>query len=99
MAISIYDLYLLITITKNDFGIVGMQINDTIILTDARFSALKENELLNAKFTAKSKGKLTPGSSLIFNRCVLIQDGNVMSLRQKECHTTYRLGGRSYTLV
>jgi hypothetical protein len=42
-----------------------MQIDDTIILADERFSTLEENKLLNAKFTAKSKEKLTPDSSLI----------------------------------
>jgi endonuclease YncB( thermonuclease family) len=61
-----------------------MQTNDTIILANARFSTLEKNELLNAKFTAKPKEKLTPGSPLIFNKYILIQDGNIMSLRQKE---------------
>jgi hypothetical protein len=84
MATSIYDLCLLITTIENGFGIVGMQIDDTIILTDEYFSILEKNELLNAKFTVKSKEKLTPNSLLIFNGYVLVQDGNTMSLRQKE---------------
>jgi hypothetical protein len=84
MATSTYDPCLLITITKNGFGIVRMQTDDTIILADERFSTLEENELLNAKFTVKPKEKLTPDSPLIFNGCVLVQDGNAMSLRQKE---------------
>jgi hypothetical protein len=37
MAISIYDLYLLVIITENGFSIVGMQIDDTIILADEPF--------------------------------------------------------------
>jgi hypothetical protein len=81
MATSTYDPYLLVTIIKNRFGIVKMQINDTIILADEPFSTLEENELLNAKFIAKSKEKLTPDSPLIFNKCVLVQDGNTISLR------------------
>jgi hypothetical protein len=84
MATLIYDPCLLITITENNFDIVGMQTDDTIILADEHFSTLKENELLIAKFTAKLKEKLTPDSPLIFNGYVLIQDGNVISLRQKE---------------
>jgi hypothetical protein len=40
--------------------------------------------LLNAKFIAKPKEKLIPNSPLIFNGCVLVQDSNTMSLRQKE---------------
>jgi hypothetical protein len=72
MAISIYDPYLLITIIENRFGIVGMQIDNIIILADESFLTLKENELLNVKFIIKSKEKLIPNSSLIFNGCVLV---------------------------
>jgi hypothetical protein len=61
-----------------------MQIDDTIILADEPFSTLEKNELLNVKFIAKPKERLTPDSPLIFNRYILIQDGNTMSLRQKE---------------
>jgi hypothetical protein len=72
MTTSIYDLYLLITITENDFDIVRMQTDDTIILANEHFSTLEENELLNAKFIIKLKEKLIPDSPLIFNGCVLI---------------------------
>jgi hypothetical protein len=84
MATSTYDPCLLVTTTENGFGIVGMQIDDIIILADEPFSTLEKNELLNAKFIAKPKEKLTSNSPLIFNGCVLIQDGNTMSLRQEE---------------
>jgi hypothetical protein len=84
MATSTYDLCLLVTTTENRFGIVEMQIDDTIILVNEYFLTLEENELLNVKFIAKSKEKLTPDSPLIFNGCVLVQNGNAMSLRQKE---------------
>jgi hypothetical protein len=84
MAISIYDPCLLITIIENRFGIVGMQTDDIIILIDEPFSTLEENELLNARFITKPKEKLTPNSPLIFNGCVLVQDGNIISFRQKK---------------
>jgi hypothetical protein len=84
MTISTYDLYLLVTTIENRFGIVGMQTNDIIILTDEPFLTLEKNELLNAKFIAKPKEKLTPDSPLIFNGCVLVQDGNTISFRQKK---------------
>jgi hypothetical protein len=71
MAISTYDPCLLVTITENRFDIIGMQINDTIILADEPFSTLEENELLNAKFIVKPKEKLISDSPLIFNRYVL----------------------------
>jgi hypothetical protein len=72
MAISTYDLCLLVTITENGFDIVRMQTDDIIILTDEPFLILEKNELLNAKFIAKSKEKLTSDSPLIFNKCVLV---------------------------
>jgi hypothetical protein len=72
MATSTYDPCLLVTTTENGFGIVGMQTDDIIILADEPFLTLEENELLNAKFIAKSKEKLTSDSSLIFNECVLV---------------------------
>ena len=84
MAILIYDPCLLITTIEDGFSIVKIQIDDIIILADEHFLILEENELLNAKFIAKPKKKLIPNSLLIFNGYVLVQDGNTMSLRQKE---------------
>jgi hypothetical protein len=81
MTILTYDPCLLITIIEDRFSIIKMQINDIIILANEYFLTLEENELLNAKFIVKSKEKLTPDSSLIFNKYVLVQDGNTMSLR------------------
>jgi hypothetical protein len=72
MAISTYDPCLLVTIIENGFSIVRMQTDDTIILADEYFLTLEKNELLNAKFIAKPKEKLTSDSLLIFNGCVLI---------------------------
>jgi hypothetical protein len=84
MTTSTYDLCLLITTIESGFGIVRMQTDDIIILIDEPFLTLEKNELLNAKFIAKPKEKLIPNSLLIFNKYVLVQDGNTMSLRQKE---------------
>jgi hypothetical protein len=81
MATSIYDPYFLISITEDSFGIVGMQTDDTIILAAERFSTLKKDELVKAKFLAKPKEKLTAELPLIFNGCVLSQDGRTISLR------------------
>jgi hypothetical protein len=72
MTISTYDSCLLVIIIKNGFNIVGMQINNIIILADEHFLILEKNELLNAKFITKSKEKLIPDSLLIFNGCVLV---------------------------
>jgi hypothetical protein len=61
-----------------------MQIDDIIILADKHFLILEKNELLNAKFITKPKEKLTSDSPLIFNKYILVQNGNIISLRQKE---------------
>jgi len=42
---STYDPCLLITTLKEIFRVVGMQIDDTIILTNKKFLALKEDKL------------------------------------------------------
>jgi hypothetical protein len=72
MTISTYDPCLLIIIIENGFNIVRMQTDDIIILVNKSFLTLEKNELLNAKFIAKLKKKLTSDSPLIFNKCVLI---------------------------
>ena len=83
MTTSTYDPCFLIS-TTDKFGVVGMQIDDTIILADEQFAALEEDELIKAELLAKPKEKLTPESPLVFNGCVLIQADRTISLRQKE---------------
>ena len=45
MTTSTYNPYLLITTLKEVFRVVGMQTDDTIILANEQFLALKEDEL------------------------------------------------------
>jgi hypothetical protein len=71
MITSTYDPCFLISITEDQFGVVGMQTDDTIILANKRFSTLKKNKLVKAKFLAKPKKKLTAELPLIFNGCIL----------------------------
>ncbi|KAM4055171.1 hypothetical protein HRG_005976 [Hirsutella rhossiliensis] len=51
----------------DNFGIVGMQTDDTLMLGTQRFSALEEAELVKAQFRAKPKTTMTPGTSIDFN--------------------------------
>ncbi|HEY2455482.1 MAG TPA: hypothetical protein VGI71_23255 [Scandinavium sp.] len=81
MTTSTYDPCFLITTSKDKFGLVGMQTDDTIILADEQFSTLEEKELI---FLAKPKEKLTPKTALIFNGCILTRSGDELMLRQKE---------------
>jgi hypothetical protein len=45
MATSTYDLCLLITTTKDAFGMVGIQTDDTLILASDEFSQKEDSEL------------------------------------------------------
>ena len=45
MATSTYDPCLLITTTKDAFGMVGMQTDDTLILASDEFSQKEDSEL------------------------------------------------------
>ena len=53
-----------------------MQTNDTLILGDARFATLKEDELHKAKLLAKPTQKLAVRADLTFNGCVILLKGN-----------------------
>ena len=49
---SSYNLYLLYN-NSTQFGIVGLQTDNTLLLTNNKFTALKEDKLYKAKFMAK----------------------------------------------
>jgi hypothetical protein len=74
--ISIYDLYFLIIINKDIFGIVSIQTDDIIILVDKRFLAREKEELKQAKYTIKPKEKLIIVNLLLFNNYVLSFQGD-----------------------
>ena len=86
MTTSSYDPCLLITTSKDTFGVVGMQTDDTLFLGSEQFAALEEEELVKAKLTAKPRDELTSESPLIFNGCVLemIPETDTMVLLQKD---------------
>jgi hypothetical protein len=48
-----------------------MQTDDTLILGDSKFKALKYKELAKANIIIKLTKQLLPDMLLIFNRCVL----------------------------
>jgi hypothetical protein len=61
-----------------------MQTNNIIILVDNQFVELEESELEKTKFIAKPKEKITPIVLLLFNKCILSQKDNIISLYQKK---------------
>ena len=83
MATSTYDLCLLITTTKDAFGMVGIQTDDTLILASDEFLQKEDSELTQANLRAKPKTTLTSDEPIIFNRGVLSIEGDTVVLRQK----------------
>ena len=63
---STYNPCLLYT-TNNGFGIVGLQTDDTLFLTNKTFAEAKKLRLQDAKFLAKERKKLTPNTPIKFN--------------------------------
>ena len=84
MVTSTYDPCFLITTTKEVFGVVGMQTDDTLILGSEEFSILENVELTKANLSAKPKEALSLDTPLIFNGCVLTQHRDTVELQQKE---------------
>jgi hypothetical protein len=79
----LYNLCLLITITKEAFIVIGIQTDNTLILGDNNFIQQENKELENTKFLAKPINILLYKSLLIFNRYILRQDKDNIILVQK----------------
>jgi hypothetical protein len=62
--------------------IVDMQIDDTLILIDANFSAAEEKTIINVKIMIKSRNCLDSNSSLKFNDTIIERQENDIYLRQ-----------------
>ena len=83
MTTSTFNLCFLITTIETLFGIIGMQTDDTIILRDDQFSALKEDKLVKANLIAKPKEKLNLTILLFFNGYILSLNKDSITLHQK----------------
>ncbi|PVH80071.1 hypothetical protein DL98DRAFT_549327 [Cadophora sp. DSE1049] len=82
---STYDPCLLIsTKESNEFGIVGMQTDDTLILGDNDFLAKEQNGIAKAGFITKPIQVLDPSGSLTFNGYTITIDGDDLYMSQKE---------------
>jgi ribosomal protein L11 methylase PrmA len=60
-----------------------MQTDNTLILRDSKFKALKHEELVKANITIKPIKQLLPDILLIFNKYILRQEGDLILLVQK----------------
>ncbi|KAI0993411.1 hypothetical protein K3495_g14773 [Podosphaera aphanis] len=80
---STYDPCLLISTTKQAFGLVAMQVDDTLSLLDTAFLKREEEELILAKFLAKPLEILSPKNPLSFNGSKIALDNGNIFLSQK----------------
>ena len=86
MTESTYDPCLLYTKESTGFGVVGMQIDDTLILADEIFATAEENQLTEAKLLAKEQEKLTTTTPIKFNGGYIKQETDSLFLnKEKQC--------------
>ena len=84
MSTSTYDPCLLVTTGNgDDFGIVGIQTDDTLMIATSKFSALETKKLEEAAFRSKPKTTLSPDTPLEFNGCTLTMNSSGLTLTQK----------------
>jgi hypothetical protein len=83
MVTSTYDPCLLVS-TRDAFGVVGIQTDDTLFLGSLEFADLEDRELHKARLTAKPRDQLSRTTDLNFNGCILKQmDDCTIHLLQK----------------
>lgn len=93
MATSTFDPCLLHT-TGDDFGLVGLQTDDTLILADASFATAEETKLQEAGFTSKDRERLTASHPLKFNGGNIRLEGETLVLSQeRQCANIQLVGG------
>ena len=87
MGLSTYDSCLLFTNSDSTgFGVVGLQIDDTLILADDVFAMAEEEELTKAKLLAKDREKLTATTPIKFNGGYIRREAETILLSQeKQC--------------
>ena len=74
----------LLYVNDTGFGVVGLQINDTLILTNNIFATTKECQLIKAKLLAKKGEKLTKTTPIKFNKDYIKQKPDLsISLSQE----------------
>ncbi|CCU78396.1 (conserved with many other fungi) [Blumeria hordei DH14] len=84
MQSSTYDPCLFVSTNKDEFGVVAMQTDDTLIVCGPKFAAKGDERLRKAGFKAKEKEKLIVGKAIDFNGCILSIANNNVLIRQKK---------------
>ena len=73
--------------SNEPFGVVGLQTDDTLFLSDDKFAELEQSKLEKAEFLAKERESLTVGTDLKFNGAIikLANDGSITLTQERQC--------------
>ena len=66
-----YDPYLLYLNNLTNFRIVGLQTDNTLLLANLVFTALKQEKIKKAKFLTKERKQLMQDQLIKFNRGII----------------------------
>jgi hypothetical protein len=84
MTSSIFDPYLLYsTEVATSFGIVGIQIDDTLLFADPAFAVREQQEIENASIKCKPREELTYEKPLKFNGDLISKSRQGITLSQE----------------
>ena len=83
MSQSTYDPCLLHLNNAINFGIVGLQTDDTLLLANLTFIALEEEKIKQARFPTKERECLTQAHTIKFNGGVIRQENHAITLTQE----------------
>jgi hypothetical protein len=83
MSQSTYDPCLLYLNNPTNFGIVGLQTDDTLLLANLAFAASEQEKIKKAKFPTKEREQLTPEHPIKFNGGIIRQQDHMITLTQE----------------
>jgi hypothetical protein len=100
MIVSTFDSCLLhiVGFINQNFGIVRLQTDDTLILADEDFVTLEENELIRARLTFKKREKLISTISIKFNDDLIFLSDNFLLLTQSKQFDQIKLINLSFSI-
>ncbi|KAI0994222.1 hypothetical protein K3495_g13960, partial [Podosphaera aphanis] len=95
---STYDPCLLVSTSKEAFGLIGMQVDDTLGLTDTAFLKREAEALTQAKFLAKPLEILSAEKSLTFNGArITLESPNLYFTQKSQARSIMLVDGNSIT--
>ena len=85
---STYNLCLLYASgSDTGFGVIGLQIDETLILADKTIVSTKEDQLIEAKLLAKKRERLTETTPIKFNGGLIRREpDSVLLSQERQCN-------------